>query len=366
MRIYEFVREHVIPFNSVIAMSVTVAVVLDFLAPQAPYLAWVSYVLAALVLLAMVLEVRALRQGTADKAWYGRLLARLRPPPGPLWKSPAWQVIGIIAVIALALGQSSKAKADSGGLIASAAPNLRNVQVLLLGLQEDTRRIRDTLNSVDVKVDDIHASVQESNQKISALDAHVGLLKKEVSDDPRKELVARGYTVDADGLIAAIRQKDGIAIGSFNASGYSYRAPSVLDMNNHHVKEQYLDLMRMLFDDVDFSRKVDPKILGIPLDDGRFCKAAVEYLDDWAYGVMSYNEGSLPARSQALVNMLGLTAHYCTRDKVLFYIEGQKKEARKKRADFKELKELTGIENDGEKIFATQTKALEWMLKNIP
>ena len=53
MRIYEFVKEHVIPFNSVIAMAITVAAVLDFLAPQAAYLAWLSYALAGLVLLAM-------------------------------------------------------------------------------------------------------------------------------------------------------------------------------------------------------------------------------------------------------------------------------------------------------------------------
>lgn len=47
MRIYEFVKEHVIPFNSVIAMAVTVAAVLDFLAPQAAYLAWLSYALVS-------------------------------------------------------------------------------------------------------------------------------------------------------------------------------------------------------------------------------------------------------------------------------------------------------------------------------
>ena len=159
MRIYDFVREHVIPFNSVIAMAITVAAVLDFLAPQAPYLAWLSYVLAAMVLLAMVLEVRAQRPGVAGGAWYVRLLGRLRAPPGPLWKSPAWQVIGIIAAIALVLGQASKARADSGGLIASAAPNLRNVQLLLLGLKEDARRIQAVLDGVDTKVDSIHASM---------------------------------------------------------------------------------------------------------------------------------------------------------------------------------------------------------------
>ena len=159
MRIYEFVREHVMPFNAVIVMSMTAAAVLDFLAPQAPYLAWLSYVLAVLVLLAMVLEVRAQRPGVKGGAWYVQLLGRLRAPPGPLWKSPAWQVIGIIAAIALVLGQASRARADSGGLIASAAPNLRNVQVLLLGLKEDTRRIQATLDGMDAKVDSIHASV---------------------------------------------------------------------------------------------------------------------------------------------------------------------------------------------------------------
>lgn len=159
MRIYEFVREHVIPFNSVIAMSVTVAAVLDFLAPQAPYLAWVSYALAALVLLAMALEVRALRSGATSGAWYVQLLARLRPPPGPLWKAPAWQVVAIIAAIALVLGQASRARADSGGLIANLAPNLRNVQALLLGIKGDTQRIQTTLDGMDTKVDSIHASV---------------------------------------------------------------------------------------------------------------------------------------------------------------------------------------------------------------
>ena len=99
MRIYDFVREHVAPFNSVIFTSVTVAGVLDFLAPQAPYLAWLSYALAGLVLLAMVLEVRTLRGRAAGSGWSVRFLGWLREPPGPLWKSPAWQVFGVIVVL---------------------------------------------------------------------------------------------------------------------------------------------------------------------------------------------------------------------------------------------------------------------------
>ena len=57
MRIYDFVKEHVMPFNAVIVMSITVAAVLDFLAPQAAYLAWLSYALAGPVVMMMVLEL---------------------------------------------------------------------------------------------------------------------------------------------------------------------------------------------------------------------------------------------------------------------------------------------------------------------
>ena len=159
MRIYDFVKEHVMPFNAVIVMSITVAAVLDFLAPQAAYLAWLSYALAGLVVMMMVLELLQRHTGVNADSSYARLLARLRPPPGPVWNSPGWQVVGIVAVIALVLGYASKARASDGGLIASAAPNLRNVQMLLLGLQQDTRRIEATLNNMDSKVDSIHASV---------------------------------------------------------------------------------------------------------------------------------------------------------------------------------------------------------------
>lgn len=159
MRIYEFVREHVIPFNAVILMSITVAAVLDFLAPQAAYLAWLSYVIAGLVLTVMVLELLHQRAAENSNSLSGRLLGRLRSPPGPLWNSPGWQVIGVIAVLALVLGYASKARASDGGLIASSAPNLRNVQVLLLGLQQDTQRIQTTLDGMVPKVDSIQASV---------------------------------------------------------------------------------------------------------------------------------------------------------------------------------------------------------------
>jgi hypothetical protein len=113
MRIYEFVKEHVIPFNSVIAMAVTVAAVLDFLAPQAAYLAWLSYALAGLVMLAMGLEVRSQRMATSSNSWCTSVLNRLRAPPGPLWKSPAAPVAVVIGGIA-----------DAGSKMLKPPPNI--------------------------------------------------------------------------------------------------------------------------------------------------------------------------------------------------------------------------------------------------
>jgi len=363
MRIYEFVREHIVPFNSVIAMSLTVAAVLDFLAPKAPYLAWVSYALATLVLVAMALEVRYQHaRAVMGNPGYAHLLNRLRRPPGPLWKSPAWQVAGVIVAVALVLGQASKARADNGGLIASAAPNLRNVQVLLLGLKEDTQRIQATLERVDTKVDSVHASIQESSQKISALDANVGLLKKEVSDDPRKELIARGYTIDADGLISAIRQKDGAAIESFNASGYSYRTPVYFE--NYRVRDQYESLMQELFDDVAFSIKIDPKTLSVPKDDWRFCAASMDFVKTWAYRVVNDEKNNDADTNEALKNMLALMDHYCGKDRLLSIIAEQRKDANEREKSLKELESYTG-KVLGKGTFTTEAKASDWMLKKI-
>lgn len=78
------------------------------------------------------------------------------------------------------------------------------------------------------KINTAAESIQESSNKVAALDATVGTLKREVSDDPRKELIARGYSVDARGLISAISQRDLIAISHFNAMGYVTETPEVI------------------------------------------------------------------------------------------------------------------------------------------
>lgn len=78
------------------------------------------------------------------------------------------------------------------------------------------------------KINTAAESIQESSNKVAALDAAIGKLKKEVSDDPRKELIARGYSVDSLGLRKSIAQGDLVAINHFNAMGYATQTPEVI------------------------------------------------------------------------------------------------------------------------------------------
>jgi hypothetical protein len=79
------------------------------------------------------------------------------------------------------------------------------------------------------KINTAAESIQESSNKVAALDTAIGKLKKEVSDDPRKELIDRGYSVDSLGIRKAIAQGDLVAISHFNAIGYATQTPAVIN-----------------------------------------------------------------------------------------------------------------------------------------
>ena len=70
------------------------------------------------------------------------------------------------------------------------------------------------------KINTAAESIQESSGKVAALGTAIGEVKKEVSDDPRKELVARGYSIDSRGLRSAIANGDLIGISQFNKMSY--------------------------------------------------------------------------------------------------------------------------------------------------
>lgn len=152
MSLFVFVRERIVPINAVIALSATLSLALDFLAPKAPYLAWVSYAMAGAVLACMLAELVA-------PLWVGRwldrsttgasgVLKRLWMGYRPAWRSPAWQAVAVVTLSVLILGQVSKAKAAEGGIMASQFAGIQSAQAAWLDLKKDTQEIKDGINEL--------------------------------------------------------------------------------------------------------------------------------------------------------------------------------------------------------------------------
>jgi prefoldin subunit 5 len=81
------------------------------------------------------------------------------------------------------------------------------------------------LKEIQTQVGDVKNDTTAIKQDIKVVQATLSGVAKEVSDDPRKELVKRGYTVDGRGLEKAMLEKDFVALKHFNNSGYVPRYP---------------------------------------------------------------------------------------------------------------------------------------------
>jgi hypothetical protein len=197
--LYRFVREHLAVANAVVLASGTLVAVLDFIAPRLSILSQLVYCGTAAILAAMVLAAAAPRLAARALAAAG--LAFRRADGSPLWRRPAWQAgVAILAAVTVA-GFASLARADQGGLIASRFPELRSMQVSMLGLRDDMREVA--------------GEVRQANAKLDALVAD--------SRDPQRELVARGYRWDDVGFSMAMKQGDRRAVALFAHAGYCVR-----------------------------------------------------------------------------------------------------------------------------------------------
>ena len=207
--LYAFVRDHLAIVNAVVVASGTLVGALDFLAPRLSLAPVIIYSMTACLTLVMLLA--AFAPGAA-----GRLISIAGGAAGrggatPLWRRPAWQVAFSILLAVSIIGFSSVAKASQGGIIASQFPAARAVQEQLLGLRRD--------------VADIKQGVDSANGKLDIL---VG-----DSKDPKKDLVASGYSFNDSGLMQAIKQGDARAVGLFAKAGYlaSYEGPMAVILN---------------------------------------------------------------------------------------------------------------------------------------
>lgn len=158
--LYDFVREHVLIANSVIAASTTAVALLDFFAPRLSVLPRLVYTATALTVGLMILAalfpagtiaaLRAVGVGAAGDA-------------EPMWRRPAWQFSVALLVAVTALGFISVAKAERGGVLADSFDGVKSAQDSLLGLRRATASIQNGVDTANAKLDQIAASVDPEN-----------------------------------------------------------------------------------------------------------------------------------------------------------------------------------------------------------
>lgn len=215
--LYGFIRDHLSMVNGVVLFASTLVAAIDFLSPKLAGVPTIIYSLTAMLVVAML-------AAAAFPVPMGKVLSKLgiglEQGGIPLWKRPAWRLclLGLVGV-SLA-GFASVAHVSQGGLIAGSIPAARSLQESLLGISRD--------------VADIKHGLGDANAKLDALVAG--------SLDSQKDLVARGYAYDANGLMKAIKQGDRNAVALFVKAGYRVdkQGPLSVLINGPHPWDEEL------------------------------------------------------------------------------------------------------------------------------
>lgn len=158
--LYDFVREHVLIANSVIAASTTAVALMDFFAPRLSLLPRLVYTATALTV-ALMIVAALFPVGTGAALRAVGFAGRGRE--SPLWRRPAWQFSVALLLAVTALGFISVAKAERGGALADSFDGVRSAQALLLGLERATASIQTGVDTANAKLDQIAESVDPDN-----------------------------------------------------------------------------------------------------------------------------------------------------------------------------------------------------------
>lgn len=208
--LYGFIRQHLTMVNAVVLFASTLVGLIDFLSPSLGALPTVIYALTTLLVLLMLVA-----------AWFPLAWRRVLSALGcradlaasAFWRRPVWRLLlgGMVAVSLV--GLVSVVHSDRGGLMASRVPGARGLQESLLG---------------------VHRALGDMGQGLSSANAKLDVLVA-ASLDPQKDLQARGYALDANGLMKAIKQGDRRAVALFVQTGYRVdkQGPLSVLINGH-------------------------------------------------------------------------------------------------------------------------------------
>jgi hypothetical protein len=182
--IFEFAKDRLAPINAVFIFAGGVVVALDLLAPHGPYLQNLGIIMALPVIVMMIAELIAPEMVSSWLAQpagaLSQAIKKIWKHHCPLWMSPQFRLMIMVALVVVILGQVSKAKAETGGFFATNFETLAYAQKNILGIRTDLKEIKDLLKNV----------------------------KQETSADPRKELTNLGLKWQEDDFENAVRKSD--------------------------------------------------------------------------------------------------------------------------------------------------------------
>ncbi|MEQ1639107.1 MAG: hypothetical protein ABL903_20800 [Methylococcales bacterium] len=198
-------------------ITATAGAILDFLAPLGNYI----YVLAAILLVLTVLSaicsknnlmLQKVKNSTAFAPDFikNELVELWQPDGVAFWKKGLFQVLTFLT--ALTFGAGVYAKVNPKGFLATKIDSVASLQTNL-GL------IDFKLGNISVKQDKIIEVLEKADKKID-------LVKKETSDNPRKELSNMGISWTQESFYAAVESGDFVVVELFAAGGMNLAAQS--------------------------------------------------------------------------------------------------------------------------------------------
>lgn len=189
--LYDFVRAHLLIANNIVLASATLVGALDFLTPRLAMAPRIVY--SATVALLALMVVAAVAPTFVARV-LGSVGFQTTEQSVPLWRRPAWQFgVAILAGVSV-LGFASVAKANQGGLIASAFPAAKTIQENLLSMRADVADIKSGVGQANEKLDRLASTVDPSNAADRCADLACAVLNG-ASPEAVKKLFSKGAQV---------------------------------------------------------------------------------------------------------------------------------------------------------------------------
>jgi hypothetical protein len=207
-------------------LTATAGAILDFLAPLGNYI----YLLAAILLVLTVLSaicsksnpiLQKVKNSTAFAPdFIKKELVELWQPDGvAFWKKGLFQVLTFLT--ALSLGAGVYAKDNPKGFLATKIDSVASLQT--------------SLGLIDSKLGDISAKQDKIIEVIESTDKKIDLVKKESSDNPRKELANLGIDWSEESFVSALKQGDLATIELFLKGGMNPTNKSINYGGNSYI-----------------------------------------------------------------------------------------------------------------------------------